>query len=102
MVKQGSVEITLVVLAVVVVIVVELVGIGVGGATVSSGMITDVPLPGTLFETVIVDEDRLPPIPPFVTLVEVEAGGRVKLVNGVLGSEEVVVNRASQVPPGVT
>lgn len=56
-------------------VVVKLVGIGVVGTIVLSGMTTEVPLPGTLsdagFCVVEVDVVRLFPIPPFENPSEV-------------------------------
>ena len=80
---SGSVEGTVDSVKVVVdaVVVVGLVGIGVEGVTGSSapGMMTEVPLPGTLLVgLVMIVVDRLPPMPPFVLVLEVlDAGGSV-------------------------
>lgn len=100
LVTSGSVEL-IVVDTELVVLIVELAGIGVVGATVSSGMRTDVPLPGTLLVTRVVVVVLLPPSPPLISLKDVEADGSVTLVR-IVFEEEDVEGIGAQLPPGVT
>lgn len=102
LVTSGSVE--LIEVGVVVVVVIGLVGIGVEGATgsSSSGMSTEVPLPGTpAVALVVAVVDRLPPIPSFMFVFEVlEASGSVELVRDV-SKELVVEGRMPPIAPSV-
>jgi len=102
LVTCGSVE--LIDVGVMVVVVAGLVGMGVEGATgsSSSGMSTEVPLPGTpTVEFVIAVVDRLPPNPSFMFVFEVlEASGSVKLVRDV-SKELVVEGRMPPIAPSV-